>query len=105
MSSCSVLPCPDAYVFSELLDTRKPRLVASAESRVVNEGVDRAHLEFLRITDVTESISDSNMCFADTERAILELPALAGSMLSSQRENERNSRWWSCLEFGMGRVQ
>ena len=85
MSSCSVLPCPDAYELSELLVTRSPRLVASAESREVNEGVDRAHLEFLRITEVTERISDNSMCFADTENAILELPALAGSMLANHK--------------------
>ena len=52
---------------SELLVTRRPRLVASAESREVNEGVDRAHLEFLRITEVTARISDNNTCFKETD--------------------------------------
>ena len=88
MSSCSVLPCPDAYALGEALETRRPRLLARAESRVVNEGVERAHLEFLRITDVTERISESRMCFAETETgAMAELPGLEESMLASQKVN------------------
>ena len=48
---------------------------------MVYDGVDRAHREFLRITDVTERTSDSKMCFADTEIIIeLELPGLEESM-------------------------
>ncbi len=65
--------------------TLNPRLVASAESREVYEGVERAHLEFLRIIDVTERISDSRTCLGGTEKAADKPARSVESMLASQR--------------------
>lgn len=70
MSSCSLLPLSDTKGEVYGLVLRSPRLVARAESPVLpNVLVDIAHLEFLRMTEVTESISDKRMCLRDTEGA------------------------------------
>lgn len=66
-----------------VLFTLSPRLLAKVESREVTDGVDRAQRAFLRITDVTERISESRMCFAETEKAV-ERPGLAESMSASE---------------------
>lgn len=66
------------------METLSPRLVAKVESREVTEGVDKAHLEFLRMTDVTESTSESKICLTETEKAI-ELPGLDESMSASEK--------------------
>lgn len=56
----------------------RPRLLAKAESlKLPYELVDMAHLEFLRITDVTESTSESKMCFSETEARVGEPEPLA----------------------------
>lgn len=68
MSSCSELPLSDAYGAGYCRVLRSPRLLARVESPALLNGcVDMAHLEFLRITEVTERISESKMCLRDTE--------------------------------------
>ena len=81
MSSCSELPCPDAYEFWADLETLSPRLDARAESREENEGVERAQREFLRITEVTERISERRICFEETEKTAVGGVSPCSSML------------------------
>lgn len=66
MSSCSVFPRLVDWFDASCLTRLSPRLLASAESRVLYERVDRAHLEFLRITDVTARISERTTCLTET---------------------------------------
>jgi len=66
ISSCSVLPRRRDVFSLVCLVLLRPRLLASADSRVLNECVANAHREFLRITEVTDSISESRMCLIDT---------------------------------------
>lgn len=66
----------------------RPRLLASSESLALNECVEDAHLEFLRITEVTASVSDSNTCFRDTddgEDATLDELAAESMMIQACR--------------------
>lgn len=68
MSSCSELPLSDAYGAGYCRVLRSPRLLARVESpALLNGWVDMAHLEFLRITEVTERISESKICLRDTD--------------------------------------
>ena len=98
MSSCSELPCPSAFAFNEDLDTLSPRLLARVESREENEGAGRAHREFLRITEVTDRISESRMCLAETERTDARLGP--GKSILDCRKQERSKRMqrkgWAC---------
>lgn len=85
IKSCSLLPRSDVYCSEYCLVRRSPRLVASAESPLLKECVDIAHLEFLRITDVTERISDSRICFKHTDAGTVDTFADSEAMLGFRR--------------------
>jgi hypothetical protein len=66
MRSASRLTRLEACKSNVGLDRRSPRFLASAESRALSEWVVDAHREFLRIAEVTASISEYRTCFCDT---------------------------------------
>jgi hypothetical protein len=66
MRSRSLLPLVACIGVLEGPDTRSPKLLASAESRLENALLPAAQREFLRMTDVTEEISEKRMCRAET---------------------------------------
>jgi len=80
MRSASRLPRPEACELNVGLDRRRPRFLASAESLAFSVWDDDAHREFLRIAEVTASISECNTCFCDTALAAVAKP-VAESML------------------------
>ena len=85
MSSCSLLPRPGVYCIGYCRVLLRPKLLASAESPLLKECVDIAHLEFLRITDVTERISESSICFKHTGRGIKSEVTDSEAMLGFRR--------------------
>lgn len=90
MSSCSKLPRSELYGSGYCRVRLRPRLLASAESlKLPYELVDMAHLEFLRITDVTESTSESKMCFNETEACAGDIDPLASAMLKLRSSRVR----------------
>ena len=99
MSSCSELPLSDAYGAGYCRVLRSPKLLARVESPALLKGcVDMAHREFLRITEVTDRISESRMCLAETERTDARLGP--GKSILDCRKQERSKRMqrkgWAC---------
>lgn len=71
---------------------RSPRLAARLSSRAEYRAVCAFddHREFLRITEVTERISEHNMCLFETESSTA-VPIVIGDVISVELRVERNS--------------
>ncbi|PSR71149.1 hypothetical protein PHLCEN_2v12995 [Hermanssonia centrifuga] len=53
-----------------------------------------AHLEFFRITDVTERISENKMCFKETEDGMVDVEAGPEDDMSKQSRLQRFCVIW-----------
>ena len=78
-----------------------PRLLANSESPLLNEWVDMAHREFLRMTEVTDKISESKMCFRQTEAefdaiavGLAVMSAAASPQICRVPTAGRGQWWW-----------